>query len=364
MRKLLNTDPRKRLSDMLNKIDNTHSLQVWVPIFFAFILLTASVTLTVYVIQRLNIYLPASNNLHTVFHLGDFALGTTIYLKTAIDFAILMTLYMKSYPGWKNRIAIESGTTLGNTIGTILVIVIWGLLQQFSIVLNIMVFYSAIILIKLASETLAHVGDYSVNPSSKYPLLDFIYDIIFWPLDAFIKLTMLIIDWTWRLIESTPLKKIIPDLSISTDARSAKKNVGFWAIFAMTLGVPFALGLDDFAGYIGLLTVVNVLSFSIGVYFGHFVLNTFLFLNPKKTMKVIGHPLVSWIGSLALMFIAFLGLMEVWETLLELVHEHDLVELLFKPAIHYLSVMPQSLAILLGSILISISITIGLKRKE
>lgn len=355
MKNILHIDPREEFKKFVKKVDKDKKGQLLIPLFFGAVLLLISSVLTVLIIHVLNKFLPETNNLKLVFRLGDFALGTTIYLKTAIDFAILMTLYMKVYPGWKNRMAIESGTTIGNTLGTILVIIIWGMLQQFKIVLNLMVFYSAIILIKLAYETLEHVEDFSIDISSKYPLLDFIYDIIFWPLDAFIKISIYFIKIVWEIIEATPFDKLVPNLTISSEEIRGKK-LTYTALFLMTLGVPFALGLDDFAGYIGLLTVVNVLSFAIGVYFGHFILNTFLFLNPKKTMKIIGHPLISWIGSMALMFIAYLGLKEVTDTVVELVHTHDLIRTVIIPAWHYILNMPLSLAFIVGSIIISMTI--------
>ena len=363
MQRLLHIDPRKEFRKLINKVDKNHKLQLFIPVLGAFALFITSVLVTMLVIHILNQFLPVTHNLKHVFRWGDFALGTTIYLKTAIDFAILMTLYMKSYPGWKNRIAIEGGTTVGNTVGTIIVIVIWGLLQQFRIVLNIMVFYSAIILIKLAYETLDHVKDLNIDISSKYPLLDFIYDILLWPIDAFIQLTVFMIKITWKIIATTPLNSLIPNLNISTN-ESKKKAVTYTGLFLLTLGVPFALGLDDFAGYIGLLTVVNVLSFAIGVYFGHFLLNTFLFLNPKKTMKVIGHPIIAWIGSMALMLIAFLGLREVYETIVELIHHHNLIETVFIPIYYYIIHMPIQLSVLLGSVLVSLAIMLTNKSKN
>ena len=363
MKNILHIDPRKEIEDFAKKVDKSKKEQLLIPLLWGGALFVISILITILVIHILNRFLPETNNLRHIFRIGDFALGTTIYLKTAIDFAILMTLYMKVYPGWRNSLTIESGTTIGNTLGTILVIIIWGLLQQFKFVLNLMVFYSAIILIKLAYETLEHVEDFSIDISSKYPLLDFIYDIVFWPLDALIKLSIYLIKVVWEIIEATPFDKLIPDLNISSKDVEGKK-LTYSALFLMTLGVPFALGLDDFAGYIGLLTVVNVLSFAIGVYFGHFILNTFLFLNPKKTMKVIGHPLISWVGSMALMFIAYLGLKEVTETIIEFIHTHDLIHSIIIPGWYYVLNMPTTLAILISAFIISLTIVFTRKTRN
>src|SRR3979409_2642126 len=49
----------------------------------------------------------------------DILIGMTIYLKTSVDFAIFMGNFMATHHGWKSRIAIETGTALGNAIGTL-----------------------------------------------------------------------------------------------------------------------------------------------------------------------------------------------------------------------------------------------------
>src|SRR3989344_358982 len=53
----------------------------------------------------------------------DILIGLTIYLKTAVDFAIFIGNLMNSNPGWKKRIAIETGTALGNALGTFLILI-------------------------------------------------------------------------------------------------------------------------------------------------------------------------------------------------------------------------------------------------
>ena len=45
---------------------------------------------------------------------GDVLVGLTIYLKTSVDFALLIGNLMAAYDGVKNRIAIEIGMHLGH----------------------------------------------------------------------------------------------------------------------------------------------------------------------------------------------------------------------------------------------------------
>ena len=72
------------------------------------------------------------------------------------------------------------------------------------------------------------------------------------------------------------------------------------------------MGLDDFAGYIPLFTLVNVFGFSVGVLLGHMLLTIGLFAFPKKTVEVVKHPIVLVVGGLA--FIG-LGLYGFWEAI-------------------------------------------------
>ena len=101
------------------------------------------------------------------------------------------------------------------------------------------------------------------------------------------------------------LNRLVPSMSINSDRQ------GYRALFFLSLSVPFILGLDDFAGYIPLFNVINILGFSIGVFLGHLVLNILLFLSPAKTIKIVKNPLISFIGSLVFVGLGLWGFVEV-----------------------------------------------------
>src|SRR3990167_4894906 len=71
--------------------------------------------------------------------LTDVLVGLTIYIKTAVDFAIYMGNLMHAYPGWKNRISIELGTAVGNALGTLIVLAIWNFFRDVEALLAIMI---------------------------------------------------------------------------------------------------------------------------------------------------------------------------------------------------------------------------------
>jgi len=106
------------------------------------------------------------------------------------------------------------------------------------------------------------------------------------------------------------LKPIIPNLSITNIKVLSFVNL---AIFSIT--IPFILGLDDFAGYIPLFSVINIYGFTIGVFFGHMILNIGLFLSPQKTIILVRHPIILLIGGIAFVGIAFWGFWEVFKIL-------------------------------------------------
>src|SRR3989338_6212459 len=88
--------------------------------------------------------------------LTDVLVGLTIYIKTAVDFAIYMGNLMHAYPGWKNRIAIEVGTAVGNALGTIIVLTIWNFFRNVEILLALMIFIASLVLLRLAEDGFEH----------------------------------------------------------------------------------------------------------------------------------------------------------------------------------------------------------------
>lgn len=215
----------------------------------------------------------------------DVLVGGTIYLKTAIDFAIFMGRLMAANPGWKNRIAIEIGTAAGNAIGTIIVIGLWVLFKDIHLLLALMVFIASLVLFELAHGSLEHFQ------TLKKP-----YKI----LSRFLGVTQRFTD--------PILSRIMPDIR---SAMRGGKNLPWWGLLGFSMSVPFILGLDDFAGYVPLFNVVNVYGFAIGVIGAHTILNIALFLSPKRTIAAVKNEWVSFIGTLAFIGLALYGL---WET--------------------------------------------------
>lgn len=213
---------------------------------------------------------------------ADILIGMTIYLKTSVDFAIFIGNLMVSYSGWKNRVMIEIGTAFGNAFGTMIILAIWNFFRHIEFLLALMIFIASLVLLKLAEEGLDNNADF---------LKKFLTPI--------------------NKVSTVFLGKIIPNLTMKP-----KKNLTFWGLFGLSFTIPFVLGLDDFAGYVPLFSIVNVFGFAVGVFAGHMILNMALFISPKKTVAVVKNPTISVLGSLAFVGLAIWGFWEVFKILI------------------------------------------------
>lgn len=225
---------------------------------------------------------------------SDVIIGMTIYLKTAVDFAIFIGNLMAQFRGWKNRIAIEIGTAAGNAVGTLIILTVWNFFRNIDWLLALMVFVASLVLLRLAEDGLEHITD--ENQSS------------------FLKPHAQRFEATLHSINSLTgkfLNIVIPNVSM----KSAKSSLTFLGLLSFSFTIPFILGLDDFAGYVPLFNIVNIFGFAIGVFAGHMILNIFLFLSPKRTINAVKNPIISFLGSVAFVLLAIWGFFEVYRIL-------------------------------------------------
>ncbi len=222
----------------------------------------------------------------------DVLIGMTVYLKTSIDFAIFMGRLMATYPGWRNRIAIEIGTAFGNAMGTIAVIALWVFFKDIHILLALMVLLAALVLFELARGSLEHFANWEGDGGVKR----FLYLSLRRSLDFINRLT------------NPVLSRIMPDLG---EKLKGKAGLSWRNVLVFSMSVPFILGLDDFAGYVPLFSVVNVYGFAIGVIGAHTILNISLFLSPTRTIKAVKNEYISFAGTIAFIALALYG---IWES--------------------------------------------------
>lgn len=220
----------------------------------------------------------------------DVLIGMTIYLKTSIDFAIFIGHLMRTHPGMKNRIAIECGTALGNALGTFVILAIWTFFRQVDWLLAIMIILASLVLLSMAEEGLEHAEE--LKTSSKRALAVSVRGL---------EKSLLRINRIFAPL----LSRILPEIRMNTD-----KRFGWFGLLFFSSSIPFILGLDDFAGYVPLFSLVHVYGFAVGVFAGHMILNIALFLSPKTTIKLVTQPVIAFLGAIAFVALALWGFYE------------------------------------------------------
>ncbi len=235
-----------------------------------------------------------SVDIKTQVHLTDVLVGLTIYLKTSVDFALLIGNLMAAYPGWRNRVAIEIGTAAGNALGTMIVLILWNFFRDIKILLGLMILIASLVLFRLAEDGVEHARGENIKSPTWLRIID--------GFETFLH----------RLNTATSpvLNRILPHVSM-------KPRVGMTllGLLGASFTVPFVLGLDDFAGYVPLFNVINVYGFAIGVFVGHMILNALLFISPTKTIKAVKNPIISFIGAVVFFALGIWGIIEAYKVL-------------------------------------------------
>ena len=239
----------------------------------------------------------------TTFTWSDVLAGLTIYLKTSIDFAILIGILMHAYRGYRNQVIIESSTALGNMLGTVFVLTLWYFFKEFKWLLAMMIFFASLVLLKLAYESLSHIkeGEEEKEVHKLVKTITLFLNSFLEPINKFI---------------NPLLSKIMPSMKFDTGKKLDKKG-----LFLSAFTIPFILGTDDFAGYVPLFNVVNVFGFGIGVFLGHMILNVFLFINPKKTIQIVKNPFIAVAGSAVFVGLSAWGFYEVLHMVLKMIED-------------------------------------------
>jgi hypothetical protein len=261
---------------------------------FTFFVLTALLYGFVHVLNLL----PTKDKIIPQFRIADILIGLTIYLKTSVDFAIFIGNLMKQNQGWKNRIAIEIGTALGNGLGTFLILIIWTFFKEVPLLMVIMIAIASLVLLGMAEDGLQELLENKPHmPRLAFSCIEQSYKIL----------------QTINKLFAPLIRRILPHSSTTSQVKKS-----FLLLLAFSFSVPFVLGLDDFAGYIPLFNIVNVVSFATGVFLGHMLLNVSLFASPKLTIKIVSQPIIVLLGSLAFIGIAVWGFVEVFHLIIVL----------------------------------------------
>lgn len=275
----------------MKTIDDSKILQQLVPLGLTGVILVGLIALLYGFVALVDLF-PIGEKIVLVARPVDIFVGLTIYLKTAIDFAIFMGRLMAANPGWRNRVAIEIGSALGNALGTLIIITLWVLFKEIDWLLALMVFIASLVLFELAHGGMEHI----VHWENSGVLKRWSYHVLHLLLDVVLRFAQPV------------LRRVMPDLGEKLKGKGA---LSWGALFVFSMSVPFILGLDDFAGYVPLFNVINVYGFAIGVFLGHTILNIALFISPARTIVAVKNEYVSFMGTIAFIGLAIYGFYEV-----------------------------------------------------
>ncbi len=251
----------------------------------AFAVLTAALYLEIRVLNHFTV-----EDIALKINPLDVVIGLTIYLKTAIDFAIFIGNLMHKNPGMKGRISIELGSALGNATGTMAILLIWTFFKEIEWLLVLMLFLAAIVLFRLAEDSLEHATNAKNHPKWFMFIVHKLQKVLHY----------------FNILTHPLLRRILPRGGMKAAAFAT-----FWGLFAFAFTVPFILGLDDFAGYVPLFSVINVFGFGIGIFLGHMVLNILLYINPERTIKLVKLPTIALVGAIAFVALGIYGFVEI-----------------------------------------------------
>jgi hypothetical protein len=239
---------------------------------------------------------PLNEQILLDFKNTDLLLGIVVYLKTAFDFAIFIGSLMETNPGWQKRIAISVGTALGNAFGTFVMLIVWIIAREFSVLSLIFLFIASVILLRMAQESFEEF-----LKQKKSFLLD-------------IKMPIYLLQSQLNFINKMLrpiLKYFVPDLNLTRT-----KKLSFVNLIAFSFTIPFILGFNDFAGYIPLSGTINLFGFTLGVMVGHMVLTIGLFALPSITVRVVKHPIVLIGGGAIFIGLGLWGIYQVLKNLI------------------------------------------------
>lgn len=234
-----------------------------------------------------------------VFRPLDLALGLYLYIKTSVDFAVFIGSMMVANRGWKNRVAVEWGTSLGNFAGTILILWIWVMFRSIGPIFEgLIVLIASFVLLELAAGSMERLKAARWDKAGGFR--EWFYKGAK-NLLIIRRYTAVFLGW-------------MPDVE---GAMAGKKLPNFRALLLYSFTIPFILGSDDFASYLSVFNVVNVLSFASGVILGHGLLLAGMFAAPMVVERLMASPSFSALAVTTFFVIFGIGVQDGSRSLLE-----------------------------------------------
>lgn len=228
--------------------------------------------------------------------LFDMAVGFFLYFITAVDYALIIGRMQVENTGIRARFTMNVFTCLGCFAGVSFILFIWGFAKEISWLIIALLIFAGCVMVKLAYEGMEYFKD---SKKIWYPLRVFTVNMI----TVFHNITQALTFW-------------IPELA-SPDVKKMKlSKLALWSFL-----LPFIIGIDDFVGYMGAMTIYNVFSLIFGIYLADVVIDILIFISPNFTKKMVQSALLSFLATYAFLYLMYKSFSEAGITLTELAHD-------------------------------------------
>jgi hypothetical protein len=249
------------------------------PVTICIILFLGFVAASYFFIQHL-INPFSTDRIKIEFHLFDALVGFFLYFVTAVDYALIVGRMQVTNPGSKARVIMNICTCVGCFIGVTFVLFLWGLAKEVPWLIIPILIFAGSVMIKLAFEGIEYF-----EQSKEIPAVIRLLTVNL--LNALHFVTAIFTFW-------------IPELASPKVKRMTAVSLAKWSLF-----LPFIIGLDDLVGYMGAMTIYNVFSLLLGIYFADIVIDILIFVSPSFTKKLVENSILSLLAAFAFIFLSY-----------------------------------------------------------
>lgn len=279
-------------------LNQTFPVVVCATLFFLFI------GLSLIFIQRfINPF--SSEKILIELHLFDVLVGFFLYFVTAVDYALIIGRMQNVNKGLKARFTMNVFTCVGCFVGVTLVLFLWGFAKEVDWLIVALLIFAGSVMVKLAFEGLEY---FQHSPSIWKPLRTVTSTVVIW----FHHLTQGLTFW-------------IPELGSPAVKTMSLGQLATWSFL-----LPFIIGLDDFVGYMGAMTIYNVFSLLVGIYAADIVIDILIFVSPTFTKKMVESAVLSLIATYAFLYLMYKSFSEAF---LIVQHTHGQARLIYAVAL-------------------------------
>jgi hypothetical protein len=229
------------------------------------------------------------------FHLKDFLVGFFLYFVTAVDYALIIGRMQVVNKGLQARFTMNVFTCVGCFVGVSLVLFLWGFAKEVNWLIIPLLIFAGCVMVKLGYEGLEYFEDAKS---------------IFKPIRVITTRTV-----TFLHTVTQGLTFWIPELGSPAVQKMSLGKLAMWSFL-----LPFIIGLDDFVGYMGAMTIYNVFSLLVGIYLADIVIDILIFISPSFTKKMVESAVLSLLATYAFMYLMYKSFWEAWLVIEESLH--------------------------------------------